>query len=87
MSIPMLNSIFQSSHRIGIFPLQFENQKLGALFVGCPKGCQCSAHGLEIIHLILQACSGAVKRAVNHMEENKKVEVLMLPELVEKAMG
>jgi transcriptional regulator with GAF, ATPase, and Fis domain len=74
ISIPMLDGDFQSSHRIGIFPIQFEHQMLGALFVGCPKDCRCHSKGLKSICLILQECAGAIKRAIHHAEDLQRIE-------------
>jgi hypothetical protein len=37
--------------------------------------------------LMVHICTGCYGQAINNMGENKEVEVLMLPELVEKAMG
>jgi hypothetical protein len=36
---------------------------------------------------MVHICTGCYGQAVNHMGERKEVQVLMLPELVEKAMG
>lgn len=70
----IISDTFQSSHRIGIFPLFFENQKLGALFVGCPKDCQCHSRRLQIVSLLLQECAGAVKRAIDYAEDLQGIQ-------------
>jgi len=65
---PMFEGHFPSSSRIGIFPIHFENQKLGALFVGCQRECRCPTRELELIYHALQECAGALSRAASHTE-------------------
>ncbi len=60
---------FHSATEISAFPIYHENQFIGALLVACPGNCQCDINELEVIHLILNHSSGAIKRAVSHEEE------------------
>jgi two-component system response regulator HydG len=60
---------FHSATEISAFPIYHENQFVGALLVACPGNCQCDINELEVIHLILNHSSGAIKRAVSHEEE------------------
>ena len=60
--------------------------------ISAPKCCYHPdglAHMIENVKtdLMVHICTGCYGQAVSHMGENRKVEVLMLPELVEKAMG
>lgn len=60
---------FQSANQIAAFPIQHENRLLGAILVGCPGGCNCETREQDVIRLILNYSSGAIKRAVSHEEE------------------
>jgi len=60
---------FHSATQISAFPVYHENQFLGALLVACPGDCNCDIKELEVIHLILNHSSGAIKRALSHEEE------------------
>ncbi|MGV7224543.1 MAG: sigma 54-interacting transcriptional regulator [Nitrospinales bacterium] len=60
---------FHSATRIAAFPVNHENQLLGALVVACPGNCKCDIKELEVIHLILNHSSGAIKRVLSNEEE------------------
>jgi len=64
---------FQSANQIAAFPIKHENRLLGAILVGCPGGCNCETREQDVIRLILNYSSGAIKRAVSHEEELHKI--------------
>ena len=68
-SPPLVPETFGSAAQIATFPIYHENQFLGALLVCCPGSCQCDTQELDIISLILNHSSGAIKRAAFHEEE------------------
>jgi hypothetical protein len=60
--------------------------------ISAPKCCyhpEGLTHMIENVKtdLMVHICTGCYGQAVNHMKEGKEVQVLMLPELIEKAMG
>ena len=65
---------FRSATQIAAFPVNHENQLLGALLVACPGSCQCDIKELEVIKLILNHSSGAIKRALCHEEEMHNIQ-------------
>jgi two-component system response regulator HydG len=65
---------FHSAAQISAFPVYHENQLLGALLVACPGNCKCDIKELEVIHLILNHSSGAIKRALSHEEELSNIQ-------------
>ncbi|MBT8368689.1 MAG: sigma 54-interacting transcriptional regulator, partial [Deltaproteobacteria bacterium] len=69
LNSPFVPQSFQSAAKIAAFPVNYENQFLGALLVSCPGNCQCDTKELEVIHLILNHSAGVIKRAVSHEEE------------------
>jgi two-component system response regulator HydG len=60
---------FKDAKRLAIFPFNHENQLLGAMFIACPGNCNCVTQELDIIELIMQQTSGAIKRATIQEEE------------------
>ena len=65
---------FHSAAQIAAFPVNHEDQLLGALLVACPGHCQCDIKELEVIKLILNHSSGAIKRALSHEEEMHNIQ-------------
>jgi two-component system response regulator HydG len=65
---------FHSATQIAAFPVNHENQLLGALLVACPGNCKCDIKELEVIHLILNHSSGAIKRALSHEEDMYNIQ-------------
>ncbi len=55
---------FHSATQIAVFPVYHEDQFIGALLVACPGNCQCDIKELEVIHLILNHSSGAIKNEI-----------------------
>jgi len=64
---------FQSASQIAAFPIQHEKRLFGAILVGCPGGCNCETREQDVIRLILNYSSGAIKRAVSHEEELRNI--------------
>ncbi len=60
---------FHSAVQIATFPINHENQFFGALLVACPGGCMCETKEQDVIGLILNHSSGAIKRAASQEEE------------------
>ena len=65
---------FHSATQISAFPVYHEDQFLGALLVACQGNCSCDIKELEVIHLILNHSSGAIKRALSHEEEMNNIQ-------------
>jgi two-component system response regulator HydG len=55
------------------FPLYHENQLQGAMLIACPGNCACVTKELDIIDLILNQTSGAIRRSVVHEEEIREL--------------
>jgi two-component system response regulator HydG len=72
--LPSVAKPLQAANQLGIFPIHFENQPVGALMVGCPKGCHCYTRQLEVVKLILQECSGAVHRAIHYTADLNTIQ-------------
>ncbi|MDH4012388.1 MAG: sigma 54-interacting transcriptional regulator, partial [Desulfobacterales bacterium] len=65
---------FHSATQISAFPVYHEDQFIGALLVACQGNCNCDIKELEVIHLILNHSSGAIKRALSHEEEMSNIQ-------------
>ena len=65
----LMPSSFQSAVQIATFPIHHENQFLGALLAACPGDCKCDFKEKEVISLVLNYTSGAIKRAAHHEAE------------------
>ncbi len=69
----MVPGSFQSARQIAAFPIKHESRLFGAILVGCPGGCNCETREQDVIRLILNYSSGAIKRAVSHEEELRHI--------------
>ena len=69
----------QSARRIAVLPFRYQQELLGAMVIGCPRECTCVANELEVIELILQQTSGALRRAVLHEEEIRDLRARIEP--------
>jgi len=65
---------FHDASQIAAFPIDHENQLLGALLIPCPGNCKCDAKEMEVISLILNHSSGAIQRAVTYEEEMHDIQ-------------
>lgn len=70
----IISDAFPAAHRLAAFPVNFENQLLGTLLVGCPKVCRCNAKDLEVMDLILQESAGAINRAARQKEDLERIK-------------
>ena len=70
----IISEAFPAANRLAVFPVNFENQILGTLLVGCPKMCRCEAKDTEVMGLILQESAGAINRAARHEEDLGRIK-------------
>jgi two-component system response regulator HydG len=69
----LIPNIFHSADQIATFPIYHENQLLGALLIPCPGKCKCYREELKFIELILNHSARAIKRAVSHEEDMRRI--------------
>ena len=74
LKVSIISEAFPAAHRLAAFPVNFENQLLGTLLVGCPKVCRCNAKDLEVMDLILQESAGAINRAARQEEDLERIK-------------
>jgi transcriptional regulator with GAF, ATPase, and Fis domain len=73
-SLALIPQAFVSAMQIATFPIQFENQNVGALLVGCPGDCNCSTKEQDVVGLILNHSAGAIKRSASREEEMRNIQ-------------
>jgi len=71
---PIVPEDFISAKHIAVFPLNHENQFLGAMLVACTGECQDETKAMELLDLILNQTSGAIKRAALQEEEIRNLQ-------------
>jgi two-component system response regulator HydG len=71
---PVVPDDFQAAPRQAIIPFWHDNESIGALVVGCHRGCRCTVKELEIISLILTQVAGGIKRAILQQEEMRDLQ-------------
>ena len=71
---PIVPEDFISAKHIAVFPLNHENQFLGAMLVACTGECRDETKAMELLDLILNQTSGAIKRAVLQEEEIRNLQ-------------
>lgn len=71
---PIVSSDFQNAERVAVFPLHHEGQLLGAMLVGCPIHFEDRSKEIELLDLILNQASGAIKRAALQEEEIRALQ-------------
>ena len=64
---------FRSAEKMALFPIRHEHQLLGGVMVACSDACQCATRELDVIHLIIDQSSGAVRRALSQSEEIRQL--------------
>ena len=64
---------FKAAQNMVTFPLYHENQILGAMMIACPGDCNCVTKELDIINLILNQTTGAIRRSAIHEEEIREL--------------
>jgi len=78
---PLVSEDFQAADRQVILPLD-KNQVEGAAVIACPGGCDCHVEEIQRVGLILNQAAGALKRALQHEEEQDGLKAQ-----VEQAQG
>ena len=78
---PLVSEDFLATERQAILPLD-RNQVEGAVVIACPGGCDCNLEEIQRVGLILNQAAGALKRALQHEEEQDALKVQ-----VEQAQG
>ncbi|MCK5192425.1 MAG: sigma-54-dependent Fis family transcriptional regulator, partial [Desulfobulbaceae bacterium] len=68
-TFPIVPEDFLSAKHIATFPLHHENQFLGAMLVACSGECRDETKAMELLDLLLNQASGAIKRAAMQEEE------------------
>ncbi len=69
VSPPLIPDSYANKGRQTIIPFQVQGQTAGALVVICERDCRCEEKELDLVGLILEQASGAIKRAARHEEE------------------
>jgi two-component system response regulator HydG len=69
----------QSTRQLAVLPFQHQQELLGAMVIGCPRECACVTKELDVIELILNQTSGALRRAVRHEEEIRHLRARIEP--------
>jgi two-component system response regulator HydG len=70
----IISEAFPAANRLAAFPVNYENQILGTMLVGCPNMCRCNAKDMEVMDLILQESGGAINRAARHEEDLGRIK-------------
>ena len=70
---------FHSARQLAVLPFHHQHELLGAMVIGCPQECTCVTKELEVIELILNQSSGALRRAVLHQEEIRELRARIEP--------
>jgi transcriptional regulator with GAF, ATPase, and Fis domain len=66
---PLVPGTFNAAKHLATFPVRHDKQLLGAMIVSCPGNCICEIKDMELLELILNQASGALKRAAVQEEE------------------
>jgi two-component system response regulator HydG len=69
----------QSARKLAVLPFHHQQELMGAMVIGCPHECTCVTKELEVIELILNQSSGALRRAVLHEEEIRDLRARIEP--------
>jgi len=72
---PLIPDSFPANGRQTIIPLQIQNYNDGAFVVVCPPDSLCDETRLDLVALILEQVSGAIRRAVVHEEEIRSLQI------------
>ena len=71
---PLIPEYFIANGQQTIIPFQIQSQIDGALVIACEPKCMCEDKELELVALILDQVSGAIKRAALHEEEIRALQ-------------
>ena len=66
---PLVPGTFSAAKHLSTFPVRRDKQLLGAMIVSCSGNCICEIKDMELLELILNQTSGALKRAAVQEEE------------------
>jgi two-component system response regulator HydG len=69
----------QSARKLAVLPFHHQQELMGAMVIGCPQECTCMTKELEVVELILNQTSGALRRAVLHEEEIRDLRARIEP--------
>jgi len=69
----------QAARQLAVLPFHHQQELLGAMVIGCPVECRCVTKELDVIELMLQQTSGALRRAVLHEEEIRDLRARIEP--------
>jgi two-component system response regulator HydG len=69
----------QTARQFCALPVRFQAELLGAMLIGCPNECACVRGELEIIELLIEQTSGAVRRAILHEDEIRDLRARIGP--------
>lgn len=70
---PLVPVTFSAAKQLATFPVRHNKQLLGAMIVSCPGNCVCDIKDMELLELILNQTSGALKRAAAQEEEMRNL--------------
>jgi two-component system response regulator HydG len=71
---PIVPRGFKKGENLAIFPIHHQNQSLGAMLVAFSEKCRGETKEMELLELILNQTSGAIKRAVLQEEEIRHLQ-------------
>ena len=71
---PLFPDSFMAAKHLAFFPFHHENQLSGAMISACPGDCPCDTKEMELLDLLLNQTSGAIKRAALQEEEIRNLQ-------------
>ncbi len=71
---PIVPDSFMAAKHLSLFPFHHENQLSGAMISACPGNCPCDTKEMELLDLLLNQTSGAIKRAALQEEEIRNLQ-------------
>ena len=71
---PIVPDSFMAAKHLAFFPFHHENQLSGAMISACPGNCHCDTKEMELLDLLLNQTSGAIKRAALQEEEIRNLQ-------------
>ena len=73
-SPPVVPNNFKHAEHLTVFPLHHQKQLLGAMLASCPIECESETKEMELLELMLNQTSGAIKRATLQEEEIRNLQ-------------
>ena len=68
-----------STERLAVFPLKHHGSPIGAMLIGCQKSCRCVPNEMDVLEMILQQTTGALRRALQQEEEIRLLRARIEP--------